>query len=385
MKFGWSTRESSSPVPFGGKGYVRYDFEIPPTACFSLESANHHFTTKDFCAGNGPAFVTHASDTEFLINLFGYEYGMVEGEILSEAMVMIGPGGYRYVLNIYSADDPGNPAETCDLHYYSDGIWGFECALPDNPLRAHLCAIDGNEGEHPTHVIIRLDDPGHPGNLEVIDRNPAIGEIEPEIRFGGAARESEIALYEIVTSWDWDSRYVSTGGGGPYTAVFGESEIWWNAGSRFVRLHYMDTGGNPFVRYADYPVVDNISDLGAFLEYKAEGFKEFEPVLDHQNARFTDFDLDEGRRTGMVEWTIPETGNFVLIAYDLYYVMNGGGVIRGKDRVYLPEALPGTFRHKTEDVPPAAESLAVVPLLKICDSSEDDVLWYYADPFHQQG
>src|SRR5690554_4271310 len=53
---------SYTAVPSGGKGYVRYDFEIPPTACFSLESASHHFKTKDFCVGNGPAFVTQTSD-----------------------------------------------------------------------------------------------------------------------------------------------------------------------------------------------------------------------------------------------------------------------------------------------------------------------------------
>lgn len=106
--------------------------------CFSLESASNHFSTMGFFAGDGSAFVTHASDTEYLIKVFGCEYGMVDGENLSGAMVTIGKGSYRYVLNICATDDPEDPVETCDLHYYSDCIWRIARFARQSFARASL-------------------------------------------------------------------------------------------------------------------------------------------------------------------------------------------------------------------------------------------------------
>jgi len=352
------------------KYHVRYTVSFDPARCFYLHSQEYSFSIGEpVCVDSGEALVVQASRSPYMVEFRGFsmsayfpEQGFLAGSLdfrfvhdsFDFAVALYGTGGGVY----------------CELEQAGVTPANFYCNFAENlgsPLSIGLYAMVDNQF-HLTNLLVRLDDIGLPGDVAVLDRDPAYGRVKPEVRFYGIGDETGIALYEItmLASGRTIVRYVPADGSIRYSAELPGTEVSLQP-FQTVAIGLIDTEGNRFNSVVTAPLVDDFSQSGGPADYEAEGVQEIAEWLVPSDARFTDFNRDESARAGRIEWTIPEIyGDYELIAYDLYFAGEDSfaSVIGGGARVYHAAGLSPFFRHLIEHVPEEAEYAAVVPLLE---------------------
>jgi len=378
------------------KGYVAYTFEVFPSTCFHLDSDRYSFSDAGLlCTDRWEEFVVHAADSEaaesvVLLQLYDYDLKFNNGE-LQGSVRFYAPGEYTYSASIF--DREGN-RESCTIDSSPGEAISPDCPPVANPSHLQIFARDA-DGEYPTNLVFRLDDVRLPGNITVTDHNGNVEAIELEIGFDGSGEdESEIALYRIVqTSWDDSTtvRHVPADESSSYSVRLRNLNF-----SFFNNYNYYDYGviqlvdkeGHPFIQNVYYEVVDSTSGRREPLNY--ESFKisnHLEHTYEPEYKAFADADKTAGGRAGVVEWTMPDFGDYDLLAYDLYYADADYAYLQGVALAYfpynVPYVLPSTFRHTLRDVPENAEYLAVVPILEENFGGGYFTL-HHADPFHVQ-
>jgi hypothetical protein len=365
--------EPASVTSGTGKGYVRYTVDVFPNSCIDLKSEWYHFSNaRGLCAYDGLDFVVQVHDTEYVLDLIEFYADINENTSSLEGGILFDRrkdyDGYE--LRIFDKSDGVN-GNLCAFEGYIEFGWDFACDLPSNPSHLQLYILDG-ETSHPTNLKLRLDDVELPGQFAMDDKDPRVGWIEPVIGFNGLSNETGIALYQVIPPDSWFKsgiRYVPADGRDSYAVDLGKSQVELYH-SYTIRL--VDTEGNLFAKTAEIPIVDKISEQKEIIDY-IDVYDDYMYKLDEpyepEGARFTDTDPAAGARAGKIEWKNPDTGEYQLIAYDLYYADadDDNGIFLGEARLQLPYELPETVGYTLRDVPAEAEYLAIVPLLILWD------------------
>lgn len=342
-----------------------YVFEAFPDRCFTLKSDTYHFsivsTWSALCPDDGNAFVVHASETPYLLQLDQYYFWEEDDGILRGYIWLIKSGGFGVGANIYGKED--EEGNGCSYQFYENEMLDVTCQLPYDPSHVEIFAED-SDGKHPTNLIFRLDDVEL--DITVKDLDGRFGFVEQEIEFN-VSGEAGIALYQFVPGFTSDIRYVTGDEIGTHTVGPWETQQLFrfydfNYPDHFIALHMVDNDGRLFAMPVALSVVDSMTDETGILDYA-----ELNPLsgdFTHGNPVFKDDDKSAGGRAGTIEWQVPEYGTYEkLAAYDLYYADGNNGILGGAERVYNPIVISGKFTHKLLNIPANAEKLAVVPIL----------------------
>jgi len=377
--FPWSEEPlTAAEIPNPGKGYVTYAVEILPSGCFTMESNTYHFSIGgEVCADSAEAFIVQASDdTDNLVQLDAfYAYEDEEKGVLAGYLLLRMEIWGELKMDLY--DREGTP-HACEM--YGEARYEFECELPDDP--AYLQVDKFIQGvPAPTNVVIPMDDINLPENITVVDRDPRVNRIDPLIEFEDVPNDTEFAFYKIMPTQDsyWSSgiRYIPVGEG-PYSFALEniEADLY---DYRYVAIQLVDTAGNLYAKTAEFPIIDKMTEQDARIQYEDNGMEALHESYLPDNPSFRDIDWTEGGRAGTVTWTLPDTGEYALTAYDLYYTDSNQDPIRGEARVYVNHRLADTFEYMLEDVPEGAAYLEVVPLLR--EENQWTYQDYYGDSF----
>ena len=372
---------TATEIPNPGKGYVTYAVDILPNGCFTMESDNYYFSVgKALCANEAREFIVQASDdTDDLVRLdtfFAYEDE--EEGILAGSLIL----GYKdiwaeFKMNLY--DRKGN-AHACEM--YGEVGFIFECELPDDPDFLQVDKVVQGDSI-PTNVVIPMADINLPGEITVVDGDRHIDRIDPLIGFENVPNDIEFAFYKITTTQDhyWPSgiRYIPVEEGS-YSLELENIEAD-EFSNRNVAIQLVDTDGNLYAKTAVFPLIDKMSEQVTRIEYEVDyNMEALNESYSPDDASFRDDDLTEGVRAGKVTWSLPEIGEYELMAYDLYFHSDTDpdqDKIQGEARAYVIHGLTDTFEYALEDVPEWAAYLEVVPLIR------DMVQWrdYYGNSF----
>lgn len=381
------------PVVYQGDDYWVYTIPAHPNERFFLHAEGYLMSNDgEYLYGSEQwEYVVHAVETDYAVDLresdisFDPDTGYISGKLRFRG---IGASDAYWVTVITD----GGVHEACDM--IDDDIEDgdeFTCALQSSeiPLEVRIDYMS-EEGPVPTNAAVNLKHVGLPAVDEIQDTDAKLGSAAPYITFTGP-QSSDIVLYKIVPPVHYDEIDPK---GVKYIPAYEQSAQLEGfdayPGDRII-IRMVDRNGHEYNDELAVPIVDSMTSgqtglinydnfgcnntmtLSSSLYYYCSGAEPYESALVHDDAEYVD---------GSVTWTAPDTGNYIIVAYDLYFAYADESDFTGIARVNIdPESQ--TFSYPVANIPTGADRVAVVPLLVHAEFEEyPDAEVYYAETFH---
>ena len=383
------------PVVSQGADYWAYTISAHPNEEFSLSADGYLLSNEgDFISGSEQwEYVVHAVEENYAVNLresdisFDPDTGYISGYLRFRG---VGAWG-NYAVTVIT---DGGVIEACAA--INDDIEEgdlFTCVLQqgETPLQVRIDYLTGN-GYVPTNAAVNLQPVGLPENVEIRDTDSKLGSAAPYVEFRGP-QASDIALFKIVPpvreEMEPDGvKYIPADGRPIYSAQLEGFDAY--PGDR-ITIRMVDRNGHEYNDELVVPIVDSMTSgqtgridydnygcnntmlLSYSHYYYCSDANPYESALDHDDAEYVD---------GSVAWTVPDTGNFIIVAYDLYFGYADGSAPTGIARVNIDPELE-TFSHPVTNIPIGADRVEVVPLLVHTEFEGFPYApVYYAETFH---
>lgn len=353
-------------------GFVRYTFEIHGFGPHQFSSGNHpSFGVQSIYPEDQLEYVFTLEQSGFEVYLLGYDIA-VENGIVSGDFAFF---GFDSFYQLVFTDQSGNVIEACVEEIANDTEVvnvEIQCDLPAGAKSLRLDAIaDGYP--FPTNLKLHLESVSPPAPVHLEDRNPEIDQIDLAVQFTDSPDASDIALY-MVSNSGYSVRYFPAGYG-EYDFLMEDLNTY--PGDRFM-IRLIGSDGHEYISYKMLPLEDNISAMTGHIEFAcgnggSVGTMSYERnpsnyYCENNYEPYEDEELvpqDAEYRNGTFGWTLPDTGDLDLLAYDLYYANEDMEFIRGEVRINSPGLYEdGQVAYApSSDMPQDAAYMAVVALL----------------------
>jgi len=371
-------------------GYVRYTYEVYPVGYYRLTSPSHpSFGEQSIYPEEQQDFVFHLEQPDYTVMLGDYDITLTGGSVRGNIWFH----GWEQLYRLVFVDQNGSVLGACldEIESVPGSEMGirtnFQCDMPSGAKSLRMDAVaDGFV--FPTNALWHLDDIALPGLLSAEDLDDGMETIELTAQFEDSEDAAEVSLYKVQTPSSYDIRYFEPGQGIYDFALAGYSY----PGDRLI-IEMIAADGYPYAKRAVFPLNDNISVMVGNIDFACGGnnsagtaswlpdpsqyyclyFERFNDEIVPENTEFAG---------GTVSWTLPDTGDLELMAYDLYYADENLEIIRGDVRVNSPELYgTGSFAYSLPDAPQDAAYVAVVTLLTEWDEFDPYPSYYFAQPF----
>jgi len=369
-------------VPYASRevfdGFVRYTYEINREAYYEFRSPDNPALGQIIYPYYQLDYVMHLEQLPYQADLAEYDIH-AEGSSISGTFRFYGSEYlYRLVFTDQNGDVIGACVEEIEASPWNEpgNLVEFQCGLPSGAKDLRLDAVvDGLP--FATNLLLHLDPIEPPGQISIEDLNDEIDWLDLAVRFTDSPDASNLALYMVHISGGYGTRYFPAGEG-DYEFEMRDLYSYW--GDRFF-IRMIGRDGHEYISYKKLPLGDRISALTGDIDFVCEGAggfycETFEPLEDEDLVP-----SDANYATGRVGWTLPDTGDFELLTYDLYYANEDREIIRGDVRIHSPALFDGgTVIHELADVPQNAAYMAVVTLL-YAEGENHERFYHFLQPF----
>lgn len=379
-----------------GNGYVLYTYEVYNNGYYLFRSADHPtFEEKSIDPVSQKEYVYHLEQPQYEVILLDRDITVEDGFL----SVYLDFYGWEDLYRLVFTDQNGNVIEACveeienEFRSETGTRVDIQCELPSGAKSLRLDAVvDGFV--FPTNLVLHVNPIRPPGQILMEDWNPDIDEIDLRVQFEDSPDASEIALYMVYAGGSESVMYRPAGGGQYNLQV---DALYTFPGDRFT-IRMIGNDGHEYIAYTEQPLIDDISGMTGNIEFACEddgGVGVLSSQSDPSRYYCENFDRfeeedfvpqDAKNHNGTIGWTLPDTGDFELTAYDLYYANEDMEIIKGAVRINSPELYAtGAVAYSLFDAPEDAAYVAVVTLLHGWEEEEEegygDFVYYYMPPF----